>query len=78
MAIAGTASIAFMNWNLSTNSVGLYQMSKLMCIPYMVIVSRITQSKKTSLDTLFALFLILTGVGVSTVTGTLLQFCFYL
>ena len=30
------ASIVLMNFNLKSNSIGFYQMSKLVCIPYMV------------------------------------------
>ncbi len=40
MASFGCASIVFMNFNLKYNSVGVYQMSKLLCIPVMVLLQR--------------------------------------
>jgi solute carrier family 35 protein E3 len=82
VATAGTASIVFMNFNLQSNSVGFYQMTKLMCIPCIVFLNRWVYLRKTSLETLVTLFLILLGVGIATVSdvsanvkGTLFGIC---
>lgn len=68
VAFAGTASVVFMNLSLHKNSVGFYQMTKLLCIPYMVAHTRFVKGTKISLELLLSLFFILCGVGIATVT----------
>ncbi|KAI3660531.1 hypothetical protein MP638_000988 [Amoeboaphelidium occidentale] len=68
MALFGTCSIVFMNLNLKSNSIGFYQMTKLLCIPYMVIFQRIYSNSKISVETLLSLALILLGVALVTVS----------
>eukprot|EP00475_Leptophrys_vorax_P036287 TRINITY_DN6102_c0_g1_i1.p1 TRINITY_DN6102_c0_g1~~TRINITY_DN6102_c0_g1_i1.p1 ORF type:complete len:394 (+),score=111.71 TRINITY_DN6102_c0_g1_i1:84-1184(+) len=67
-AACGVASIAFMNYNLQFNSVGFYQMSKLMCVPLMVVIQSHYYGKVFSGKIKFALFLVLFGVGITGVT----------
>jgi solute carrier family 35 protein E3 len=68
MALGGTASIVCMNYNLQTNSVGFYQMTKLLCIPWIVIAQRYFHGLKPTIDVIFTLTIILLGVGLATVT----------
>ena len=68
LAALGTASIACMNFNLQFNSVGFYQMTKLLCIPWMIVAQRYFQAKFVTLEILVALTAILFGVGLVTVT----------
>ncbi|KAI3643631.1 hypothetical protein MP228_005000 [Amoeboaphelidium protococcarum] len=74
MALFGASSIVLMNFNLQTNSVGFYQLTKLMCIPYMVIFNRIVHQNKVSLEMALSLLLILSGVGLSTLSEVELNF----
>jgi len=67
-ALVGVGSIVFMNYNLRFNSVGLYQMSKLLCIPLMVLIQTKFHNKVFSGKLKFTLFVILAGVGITTVT----------
>eukprot|EP00475_Leptophrys_vorax_P026718 TRINITY_DN37907_c0_g1_i1.p3 TRINITY_DN37907_c0_g1~~TRINITY_DN37907_c0_g1_i1.p3 ORF type:complete len:344 (-),score=97.53 TRINITY_DN37907_c0_g1_i1:1379-2410(-) len=64
----GVASIAFMNFNLQFNSVGFYQMSKLMCIPLMVFIQSHYYNKVFTGKVKFSLLLVLAGVGITGVT----------
>jgi len=66
--LAGVASIVFMNFNLRFNSVGIYQISKLCCIPLMVWVQTKFYGKSFSDQIKFTLFVILLGVGITAVT----------
>lgn len=67
MAAAGVASIVFMNFSLSYNSVGFYQVTKLMCIPCIVALQQM-QGKVFSTRVKATLTVVLLGVGVATVT----------
>lgn len=53
--------------NLAKNSVGFYQISKLACIPATLVLQYLLYKKKVSYDTKLSLFVILLGVGISTV-----------
>jgi solute carrier family 35 protein E3 len=68
MAVFGTGSIVMMNFNLHANSVGFYQMTKLLCIPTIVLINRLVLGRRTSVETLFSLAVILVGVGLVTVS----------
>lgn len=67
-------SIISMNFNLKTNSVGFYQMSKLVCIPYMIIYNFLFKSQKYSLQALLSLATLLFGVGLFSISDVELNF----
>lgn len=67
-AMCGVASIGFMNFNLRYNSVGFYQMTKLLCIPLMVLIQTQIYGKIFSNKIKFSLFLVCVGVGIAVVT----------
>eukprot|EP00293_Proteomonas_sulcata_P011131 CAMPEP_0184288760 /NCGR_PEP_ID=MMETSP1049-20130417/1231_1 /TAXON_ID=77928 /ORGANISM="Proteomonas sulcata, Strain CCMP704" /LENGTH=315 /DNA_ID=CAMNT_0026595283 /DNA_START=216 /DNA_END=1163 /DNA_ORIENTATION=+ len=67
-ASAGVGSIVFMNASLKTNSVGFYQISKLCVIPVVLLSEYFGQQKLPSNKILFSLAILLTGVGISTIT----------
>ena len=60
-------SVAFMNLNLAYNSVGFYQLSKLMCIPFTIAVQRLVFRQEASRAVKLTLVPILLGVGLATV-----------
>lgn len=68
LAFLVMTSIVGMNFNLAANSIGFYQMSKLCCIPYMLIwntfVNKMTYTKKEVLSLSILLF----GVGLFSVS----------
>jgi solute carrier family 35 protein E3 len=68
MAIMCIGSVAFMNFSLQMNSVGFYQVTKLLCIPCMVMIDSIVYGKHYSRRLKVTLMLVLLGVGVATVT----------
>lgn len=67
-ALAGVSSIVFMNFNLQFNSVGFYQMTKLLCIPLMVYIETVLYGKSYTGKVKFSLFLVLLGVGIAAIT----------
>lgn len=73
VAAAGFASIGFMNLSLNTNSVGFYQITKLTIIPVTLVIQALAYSVFTSAKIKFALFILLAGVGVATVTDVELR-----
>lgn len=68
LALLVMASIVMMNLNLAYNSIGFYQMSKLCCIPYMIIWNSIVKKTKYSIKELLSLALLLIGVGLFSVS----------
>jgi len=66
-AATGVASIAFMNLSLMTNSVGSYQMFKLMVIPTVVCIETYQGTKQYSNKVKAVLVIIVGGVGLATV-----------
>ena len=62
------ASIVLMNFNLKSNSIGFYQMSKLVCIPYMVFHKMIFKHQKFTAFELFSLTILLIGVALFSVS----------
>lgn len=56
-----------MNLNLAYNSVGFYQLSKLMCIPFTIAVQRVVFHQEASRAVKLTLVPILLGVGLATV-----------
>jgi solute carrier family 35 protein E3 len=67
MAFFGTVSIVFMNFNLKTNSIGFYQLSKLCTIPCLVIYKFVGLQQSTPPKTLFSLAILLVGLCLFTV-----------
>lgn len=65
---SGVGSIALMNFSLQTNSVGTYQLMKLLVIPTVMAIEYFTANKTTPLPEKLSLLVLLLGVGVSTVT----------
>lgn len=63
----GAGSIVFLNLNLKVNSIGFYQLSKLMNIPFMVIYKYIIQGKTTPIQSLCSLAVLLVGMALFTV-----------
>ena len=74
IAGGGVASIAFMNLSLKYNSVGTYQLFKLLCIPAVLLIRFIENKYTVSRRTQYALALCLLGVGVATVQDVSLSF----
>lgn len=68
-----------MNLNLSYNSVGFYQLSKLMCIPFTIAVQRVIFRQEASTAVKLSLIPILFGVGLATVHDLSLNLvgCFF-
>lgn len=60
-------SVAFMNLNLANNSVGFYQLSKLACVPFVLVVQYFLYSQYVSRAVQLTLIPITLGVGWATV-----------
>jgi len=67
VALGSLGSVAFMNLNLSYNSVGFYQISKLACIPVTLVLQWAFYSQSQPKAVLFTLIPILLGMGIATV-----------
>lgn len=68
LAFLVVGSIVLMNFNLKANSIGFYQMSKLVCIPYMVVHKMIFHHQKFSTLELVSLTVLLIGVALFSVS----------
>ena len=68
MAIFCIGSVAFMNFSLQYNSVGFYQVLKLLCIPCMVVIQTYFYGQFFTNKVKLTLFIVLLGVGIATVT----------
>eukprot|EP00211_Chloroparvula_japonica_P017210 CAMPEP_0119125872 /NCGR_PEP_ID=MMETSP1310-20130426/5000_1 /TAXON_ID=464262 /ORGANISM="Genus nov. species nov., Strain RCC2339" /LENGTH=274 /DNA_ID=CAMNT_0007115985 /DNA_START=206 /DNA_END=1030 /DNA_ORIENTATION=- len=73
LACLSVGSITFMNLNLGHNSVGFYQMSKIMCIPATLVMQYSLFGVSVSFRMLMALTVLMFGVGVATVTDVQLN-----
>jgi len=69
-----SASIVLMNFNLRTNSIGFYQLSKLATIPFMVLINFFLYKKKTPVRTLFSLVVLLCGLYLFSVNDVQFNF----
>ncbi|CAN1253156.1 UDP-xylose transporter 1 [Linum perenne] len=67
-------SIGFLNLSLGFNSIGFYQMTKLAIIPFTVLLETLFLNKHFSQKIKFALFLLLVGVGIASVTDLQLNY----
>ena len=74
LCIGSVGSVAFMNLNLAYNSVGFYQLSKLLCIPATLFIQAYYFNKSTSTAVKQSLVFILLGVCIATVTDIELNF----
>ncbi len=74
VALGSLGSVAFMNLNLKSNSVGFYQLSKLFCIPVAICLERVIYGKQVSKAVQLTLVPVIFGVGIATVSNTSLNF----
>jgi solute carrier family 35 protein E3 len=63
-SITAGVSIAALNVSLLVNSVGFYQVSKLLIIPFVCCVEALWQKRPVTLPVLGAILLVLFGVGI--------------
>ena len=68
LAFLVVGSIVFMNFNLGANSIGFYQMSKLVCVPYMVFHKMVFKHQKFSTFELVSLFVLISGVALFSIS----------
>ena len=73
VAFAGFASIGFMNLSLTYNSVGFYQVTKLIMVPVTLAINSVVYSVTTNGKVKLSLLLVIAGVGVATVTDVQLK-----
>jgi solute carrier family 35 protein E3 len=66
--------VIFMNFNLKMNSVGFYQLSKLLCIPSIVLYELVFHRRRTPFKTLVALAILLVGIALFTVNDVQVNF----
>jgi len=67
VATGSLLSVAFMNLNLAYNSVGFYQLSKLACIPFTLLVQFVAYNQTVSSLVQLTLVPITFGVGYATI-----------
>ena len=68
MAVFCIGSVAFMNFSLDYNSVGFYQVTKLLCVPAMLLIQSYFYQQHFSAKVKLALLVVLAGVGAATVS----------
>ena len=68
LAFLVMTSIISMNFNLAANSIGFYQMSKLCCIPYMIVRNIAIKHQKYTARELASLTVLLIGVATFSVS----------
>lgn len=74
LAFLVVGSIVLMNFNLGANSIGFYQMSKLISIPYMVFHKMVFKHQKFSALELISLAVLIIGVGLFSVSDVEVNF----
>ncbi len=67
-AVVGGVSVSSANISLMANSVGFYQIAKLMIVPFVCVVEMTFFAKSFNLPTLASILMVLAGVGIVTVT----------
>ncbi|GAB5030722.1 nucleotide sugar transporter family protein [Nannochloropsis oceanica] len=67
LAMASLGSIVFMNLSLASNSVGFYQLSKLACIPVIIVTEYVLYERIVPLSKLLTVTVIIFGVAVASV-----------
>merc|ERR1712087_735063 len=73
VAVAGVASIGFMNVSLALNSVGFYQITKLTIVPVTLAINYFYFNVSTTTKVKLSLLILLGGVGVATVSDVELR-----
>jgi solute carrier family 35 protein E3 len=73
MGAFGVGAVVFMNYNLRLNSIGFYQLSKLSCIPFIVLYNFLFEKKPTPFLTLCSLAALLVGLALFTVNDVQLN-----
>mmetsp|Transcript_29286 Transcript_29286/g.47040 ORF Transcript_29286/g.47040 Transcript_29286/m.47040 type:complete len:336 (+) Transcript_29286:115-1122(+) len=68
VATFGVGSICLMNFSLKFNSVGFYQMLKLCIVPCCLAINAVSYGEYATRKVMAALFMVLVGVGIATVT----------
>jgi len=68
VAAAGAMSVVLMNLSLHMNSIGFYQVTKLSVIPMVMVIEFVRDGKSQTYRVCIALFILLLGVGIATVT----------
>jgi solute carrier family 35 protein E3 len=68
LAFLVMCSIVSMNFNLAANSIGFYQMSKLCCIPYMIVRNFVVKRERYTRGELISLAILLIGVGMFSIS----------
>lgn len=74
IAALGVGGIVLMNVSLQLNSIGLYQLLKLLTIPCMVVIQTTWYGKTFSQRVQICLLVLLMGIGIATVTDVQLNF----
>ncbi len=74
VATFGVGSICLMNFSLQYNSIGFYQMAKLCIVPCCLVINYFTYGEVADRKIIGALTLVLSGVGIATVTDLELNF----
>eukprot|EP01012_Entosiphon_sulcatum_P006483 TRINITY_DN13058_c0_g1_i1.p1 TRINITY_DN13058_c0_g1~~TRINITY_DN13058_c0_g1_i1.p1 ORF type:complete len:336 (-),score=56.68 TRINITY_DN13058_c0_g1_i1:31-1038(-) len=74
LSLSQVGSVAFVNFSLLYNSVGMYQVLKLLNIPVICVMEFFWLSKHYSTDLKTSLLIILAGVAVATVTDVVFSF----
>lgn len=79
VAMGSCLSVGFMNLNLAQNTVGFYQVTKLLCIPVTILMEYLMFKSVVSQTAVFSLGVLLVGVGIATVSDVGLNFlgCIY-
>ncbi|CAM2726868.1 unnamed protein product [Rotaria socialis] len=73
MAVACSLSVGLANLSLHLNSVGFYQLCKLLGIPYLVFIQTILYKTHTSCALKLSLIIILLGMALATITDVQLN-----
>lgn len=68
VALGCVGSVAFGNLSLATNSVGFYQLAKLVCIPATLLAEYALYGRVPSMRIMLTLTVMLVGIGLATVT----------
>jgi len=79
VAMGSCFSVGFMNLNLAKNTVGFYQVTKLLCIPVTILMEYVMFKSLVSNTVVLSLVVLLVGVGIATVSDVGLNFlgCVY-
>lgn len=74
VASFGVGSICLMNFSLKLNSIGFYQMMKLVVVPCCLVINAASYGEYATRKVIATLLIVLAGVGIATVTDLELNF----